>query len=93
MNQESVDPNLVHLEMAVEAVAEIHAMVETDQVVAEAVVVAAAVAVVEEIHAIAEIKTVVVKVEIITTIIPLKKVDDPIDIHLQIAKVIVQIND
>ena len=93
MNQESADPNLDHLGMAVEAAQaaeEIHVMVETNPAVAGA---AAVVAVVEEIHVIAEIKTVAVKVEIITTIIPPKKVGDPIDIQLQTAKVILRISD
>ena len=87
MNQESADPNLDHLEMVVEVAEEIRVMAGINPAVAEAA------AVVEEIHGIAEIKTVAVKVEIITTIIPPKKVGDPIDIQLQTAKVILRISD
>ena len=76
--------------MAVEVAEEIHVMVATNPAVAGAAAVAA---VVEEIHVIAEIKTVAVKVEIITTIIPPKKVGDPLDIQLQTAKVILLISD
>jgi hypothetical protein len=74
---------------AAQAVEEIHVMAGINPAAAGAVAAVAAAAVAAaEIHVTAEIKTVAVKVEIITTITPQKKVGDPLDIQLQIAKVI-----